>query len=830
MLLVFFGIAMATAAPLACVIMLIVVLKRQRRYESRLQEISRNLQSLLQDRRADQKAKGKKGPAKDARYDSKTTSGSAREEPSSVPDKKTEKFRQPTSPRSPAAKETTESSGTARVHAPPEPSEPEERQVGKFEQTARDIVRKAWNWLIVGEEHRPQKVSVEFAVASNWLLRLGIIILVIGVGFFLKYAVDTGLLPPRARVSLSILAGVGMIGAGVRLLKGKYNLLGQGLTGGGLAVLYFSIFASFHFYSLLPQYGAFAFMAVVTISAGLLAVRCDSLLIALLGLAGGYGTPVMLSTGVVEFVSLYTYLLFLGCGVFATATYRNWHLLNTLSLFCTYALAIAAVIQGYEDERFWQVFPFFAAFFILFSTMTFIHNFLRKNASNLIEVLGLFVNAGVFFAVGYLLIRDTFDAQWAASLTVLLAVFYIGHLYYMLPRQRGDRGLTLSFLALGAFFVSITVPLLLSSAWITVSWAIEAAVLLWIAGKLQSRFLRQLSYVVYLLVLARFFVYDLSAQYFVQQVSADMSLGTYAANLVDRLVGFGVPIVSFFVGGRLLGHETPAAKAAVDDTRDTPDWLPSKWVKRSLWVLICIMGFLFLQFEVNRSFTYIFEPLRQPMLTLIWVAAGALLFKAYLSRQEQIFKWLFWFVFITMVGKLVFVDLFYWELSFNTFQFGAEYSLLAAAMRLIDFGFVIALGVYSFRYLSQIESARFVGSKCLGYGSLVLLMLVLTLELNTCLGTFVPGMRSGGITILWSIFALGLLIGGILKAAPSMRYVGLGLFVVVVGKIFFVDLAQLEPIFRIIAFIVLGLLTLCGSFVYLRFRHDFEREKKKNDT
>jgi uncharacterized membrane protein len=83
---------------------------------------------------------------------------------------------------------------------------------------------------------------MEFAIASQWLLRIGILILVVGVGFFLKYSVDNDLIKPLGRVMLSAAAGLGMLVAGTRLLGKKYHVLGQGLLGGGLATLYFAVF------------------------------------------------------------------------------------------------------------------------------------------------------------------------------------------------------------------------------------------------------------------------------------------------------------------------------------------------------------------------------------------------------------------------------------------------------------------------------------------------------------------------------------------------------------------------------------------------------------
>src|SRR5439155_422052 len=106
-------------------------------------------------------------------------------------------------------------------------------------------------------------------------------------------------------------------------------------------------------------------MALITVCSGALAVRFNALLVAILGILGGYGTPVMLSTGVINFPGLFAYELLLGCGVLGVSYYKKWHLLNYLSFVCNYVLFFGAMTT-YQVEDFWQVMPFLTAFFALF--------------------------------------------------------------------------------------------------------------------------------------------------------------------------------------------------------------------------------------------------------------------------------------------------------------------------------------------------------------------------------------------------------------------------------------------------------------------------------
>ncbi|MBM4081950.1 MAG: DUF2339 domain-containing protein, partial [Planctomycetes bacterium] len=211
---------------------------------------------------------------------------------------------------------------TTPPQRPPEPIAPGTEWWAKFQETLRTMT-----WA-----------QFEEIVGKRWMTWVGVLALFLSAGFFVKYALDRQWMGDRARVALEIGFGIAVLALGEHFVRKKMTALGQGLLGGGLAILYVTLFAAFGHYKVIQQTAAFGSMVVVTAVGMWLAVRHDAVPVSFLAVLGGLLTPVMVSTGRDARDALFSYLLLLDVGVLGVAFFRRWRTLDILTFIGTWVL------------------------------------------------------------------------------------------------------------------------------------------------------------------------------------------------------------------------------------------------------------------------------------------------------------------------------------------------------------------------------------------------------------------------------------------------------------------------------------------------------------
>ena len=378
----------------------------------------------------------------------------------------------------------------------------------------------------------------EWLLGGNWLARIGVVALILGVGFFLKLAFDNDWIGETGRVVLGILGGIALVALG-EFSQRRYPAWAQALTGGGIAILYLSLYAAFSFYQLLDTLPTFGFMFLVTITASALALRYESVAIAVLGIMGGFATPLMLWEELPDQRILLGYVLVLDLGVLALATFRTWRWFTLLGL------AGSAVLYGFWYAEFGYDASLLLAqggltlIFLVFVGATSLFHLLWQRRATEWDYSLMLLNASFYTGVSYGLLWDDYR-EWVGGFTLLLALFYGLLAYGALRRGSEQAPMALLISGIALVLITVAVPVQLDGPWISIAWASEAAVLMWTAFHLGVYRLRLLS----LGVLAVLAVQLLAVESWVEQEGFRLIFN-------HRVAAFAAGIVSVYAGAYL---------------------------------------------------------------------------------------------------------------------------------------------------------------------------------------------------------------------------------------------------------------------------------------
>ncbi len=333
----------------------------------------------------------------------------------------------------------------------------------------------------------------EWISTGNVPVKVGVIVSFFGVSFLLKYAVERQFIvfPIEARY-LAVAIGAGVLLAIGWRLRDQMQAYALSMQGGGIGILYLTIFSAFRVHPLLPAPFAFALLVLLTAFTGMLAVLQNARWLAIFGTVGGFLAPVLVSTGSGNHVALFSYYLLLNAAILGIAWHKAWRMLNLIGFAFTFGVGTMWGYQYYRPELFASTEPFLILFFLFYQAIAILFAFRqRPELRGLVDGTLVFGTPVIAFALQARLVDST--EYGLAISAVTLAVFYtlVGS---WLQRMRKDemRLLIESYIALAIAFATIAVPLALDDRWTAVAWALEGAALVWV-GVRQNGFLARLT-------------------------------------------------------------------------------------------------------------------------------------------------------------------------------------------------------------------------------------------------------------------------------------------------------------------------------------------------
>jgi uncharacterized membrane protein len=337
-------------------------------------------------------------------------------------------------------------------------------------------------------------VDMESLIGGRWFYLIGIVALLIAISLGVKYAFDNRWIGPTGRVAIGILLGALMLPWSQWLVGRGYRYFSEGIAALGEATLFVSVWAGCQYYTLYSRDVGFIAMIAITAVMAAIAIGRDSQRIAVMSLLGGLLAPVLASSGRDEQVVLFTYLLVLGAGALVVAASKEWRSLPIIAFVGT-----QIYFWGWYSEFFHRTSPvertvlFASLFFFLYAALPLARAIGGVPGGNL-DVLLLLANEFLYSAALFILLWP--DDKWPLTLLfVALAAAHVAVARLVPAGKAGQSGLArLLYAGLALTYLTVAIPVRLEGKWITFSFAVEGAILVWTGFRAANHFLRQAGY------------------------------------------------------------------------------------------------------------------------------------------------------------------------------------------------------------------------------------------------------------------------------------------------------------------------------------------------
>ena len=649
------------------------------------------------------------------------------------------------------------------------------------------------------EEYATSETNCEKYIGENLFGKIGILIFIIGIGFFVKYAIDQNWINETARTLMGYAVGAGMLVLAERLHK-RYHTFSSLLAGGAFGIYYLITAIAFHYYALFSHTIAFVILCVTTIFMSAVSVLYDRKELAVTALVGGFIAPFIISTDSSSIISLQIYITILNIGMFCLAMYKKWAILPMVSFAFTYIILWGTTALGsFSDSEAVTTYPtlfaFATLFYVIFLLPVVFILRTQYGENTRLGLLGIITaNSFMYLIYGdFLLQHFEASSDTTAYLAFFIAAVNLAIHLYLRFRVEGQDTLRNLMLGLAVTFASMGIPILFSAANVLMVWAAESVLLLWLFTKEKNRIYELASAVLLLLTLGALAYYR--------------TTDTFIHDTGDSLFFNGAFFVTTFVS---IAYYVVAVimqfnKELFSDTKRLIAYTPCNAIAYALGFSI-----LFLAFRDNFHF-HLEQPISEyaSLLTAnIMLLGGALILR---KRFEISENKLAYEISLYLAGILFAMTV--WNYT------APEGLLLRWLMALVT----IAHMAYCMRGQLLVTSNQ--RNLHIEY-SIISTLMWLTLT-RLLLITFNEVNFSTAFSLSLGIAAFILMCIGMRYHSKEIRIVSLAEFGIVIGKLILNDVWAMPALGKIIVFISLGALLLILSFLYQKLKDALFNEKEQ---
>jgi uncharacterized membrane protein len=683
------------------------------------------------------------------------------------------------------------------------------------------------------------KSNVEKFIGENLINKIGIIVLIIGVGIGAKYAIDNKLISPLTRIILGYLVGISLLGFAIKLKK-QYLNFSSVLLSGSMAIMYFITFFAFSFYGLIPELLTFILMVLFTTFTVLASINYNKQIIAHIGLVGAYFVPILLSDGSGRVEILFSYMAIINIGILAIGFLRYWKSLHYSSFVITWLIVLLWYFDAYsQTKHFSLALTFLSIFFITFYLSFLAYKIIKSEKFVIDDILLLLFNSFLYYGICYSILDYHPIGKQVLGLFTLgnaLIHFIISIVVY--KRKLADKNLFYFISGLVLVFITIAIPVQLDGNWVTMLWALQAALLFWIGRTNKVPVYEYLSYP--LMVLA-----------FISIVQDWNSLNNFyspefANNTILPIFNIHFLTSIIFVG----------AFAFISYVKRSPNYSQPEKLNKDIAqifsflipaVLIGVTYYAFfneiqvywnklfvqtrISLKANRELDYFnyvynfdYEYLKGICLidySMLFVSILSILnIKKFKNRVLGNIN-----LILGVIALLTFLIAGLWDLSLLRNSYLAQSNqyfqsgFINLLIRYISFGFVAILLTSVFYLIKQdfVNKKLFIPFDIILHSTIVWILSSEWIHWMDIAESTASYRLS--LSIIWGLYSLLLIVLGIWKKKKHLRIAAIVLFSITLLKLFLFDVSNLDTIPKTILFVSLGILLLIISFLYNRFKN-----------